>query len=74
MKMTCRYTFKMKLHLPALEGRKRVLGADHLDTITSLDNLASCFNDQERFQEAEALYQQAVEGRKRELGADRHAP
>ena len=47
-----------------------MLGADHLDTISSLDNLAISINNQERYQEAEALYQQALEGRKRVLGAD----
>eukprot|EP00798_Chlamydomonas_sp_ICE-L_P017961 gene17961-24366_t len=45
----------------AMEARWHVLGADHPETICSIDNLAVCIIDQGRYQEAEPMYQQAVE-------------
>ena len=47
----------------------RVMGPDHPDTINSINNLASCLNDQRRFEDAEPLYRQALEARVRVLGA-----
>eukprot|EP00798_Chlamydomonas_sp_ICE-L_P015437 gene15437-21524_t len=54
----------------ALDARKCVSGADHPDTIDSINNLAVCIQEQGRNQEAEPMHQQALEARKRVLGAD----
>ena len=36
-----------------MESRKEVLGQDHLNTLTSMSNLASANGDQEQWREAE---------------------
>jgi hypothetical protein len=56
--------------LPATEIRKRVLGAEHPDMLTSMANLASTFWNQGRWKEAEELGVQVMEMRKRVLGAE----
>lgn len=52
----------------ALEIREQQLGPQHPDTARSLDNLATLYNTQERYAEAEPLYQRALEIYKRVLG------
>ncbi|OCQ90985.1 hypothetical protein BCR12_04320 [Limnothrix sp. P13C2] len=54
----------------SLEIRERVLGADHPDTATSLNNLASLYSSQGRYEAAEPLYRRSLEIRERVLGAD----
>ena len=44
-----------------METRKRVLGQEHPDTLTSMANLASTYCDQERWKEAEELQVQVME-------------
>ena len=58
-----------------METRKRVLGEEHPDTLTSMANLASTYRNQGRWKEAEELEVQVMETRKRVLGAgaSRHA-
>jgi hypothetical protein len=53
-----------------VEARRRVLGADHRDTLTSRHDLARVLADSGRLAEAEAEYRAAVAGRTRVLGAD----
>ena len=58
-------------HLPlALEIRKRVLGEEHPDTLTSMHSLANLYNDQGRYAEAEPRYLKTLEIRKRVLGEE----
>ena len=47
----------------ALRGSETVLGEEHLDTISTVDDLASVLHDQEKYQEAETMYRRALEGR-----------
>ena len=47
-----------------MEIRKVVLGSEHLDTLTSMANLASTFWNQGRWTEAERLRVQVMETRK----------
>jgi DUF2075 family protein len=54
-----------------METRKRVLGDEHPDTLTSMNNLASIYTSQGRGKEAEILGEQVVMTRKRVLG-DEH--
>jgi hypothetical protein len=48
-----------------LEARKRVLGAEYSDTLDSINNLASTYLGQGRWEEAEPLEVQALKIRKR---------
>jgi len=53
-----------------METRKRVLGEEHLYTLTSMGNLASTYRNQGRWKEAEELDVQVMETRKRVLGEE----
>jgi len=39
----------------ALEGREKVLGKEHPDTLTSVNNLAFVLQDQGKYEEAEQM-------------------
>jgi tetratricopeptide (TPR) repeat protein len=56
------------LYLEALDLRKRLLGDNHPDVATSLNNLAGLYESQGRYTEAEPLYLEALDLRKRLLG------
>jgi Tetratricopeptide repeat len=45
----------------ALKRQKEILGAEHLDTLTSMGNLASTYSNQGRWKEAEGLEVQVME-------------
>lgn len=49
--------------------RRRVLGLEHPDTLTSLDDLGVLYNYQGKYAQAESLLSQVVEARKRILGS-----
>jgi len=53
-----------------MEMRKRELGEEHLNTLTSMDNIAFTYNKQERWDEAEVLYVQVMETKKKVLGKE----
>jgi hypothetical protein len=53
-----------------MEARKRVLGAEHHSTLTSISNLASTYGNQGRWKEAEELEVQVIEIRKRVFGLE----
>jgi hypothetical protein len=53
-----------------METRKKKLGADHPDTLTSMANLASTYRNQGRWDAAEELEVQVMETCKKKLGAD----
>ncbi|WP_414756479.1 CHAT domain-containing protein, partial [Anabaena sp. CCY 9910] len=65
-----RYAEAEPLFHQALEMRKRLLGQEHPDVATSLNNLALLYNRQGRYAEAEPLFHQALEMRKRLLGQE----
>ena len=50
--------------------RKKVLGADHLDTLLSMGNLATTYWNQGRWKEAEQLDVQVMDMRKKLLGEE----
>jgi hypothetical protein len=60
-----------QLAAKAIAAREGVLGAENLDTLTSVSTLAQVLQYQGKYEEAETLNRQALEGRKRELG-ERH--
>ena len=66
-----KYNEAITLAEQALAIRKKVLGNNHPDTATSLDNLAALYQSQGRYTEAEPLYKQALAIRKQQLG-DNH--
>ncbi|CAE6347231.1 unnamed protein product [Rhizoctonia solani] len=49
---------------------KKVLGDEHPDTLTSMNNLANTYSDLGRFEDARALHTQVLDTRKRVLGSD----
>ena len=56
------------LYLQALELWQRLLGQEHPNVASSLNNLANLYNSQGRYAEAEPLYLQALELSQRLLG------
>jgi tetratricopeptide (TPR) repeat protein len=52
----------------ALDGRERVLGRDHPDTLTTMYNLAHLFHDNKQFDKAALLYRESLEGLIKKLG------
>ncbi|KAF2027559.1 HET-domain-containing protein [Setomelanomma holmii] len=56
------------MHRRALEGREKVLGREHPDTLTSVYHLAFLFHRQQHYSTAIGLYQRAYEGYTRALG------
>jgi len=60
-----------ELHLPvALELRKRVLGEEHPNTLTSMNHLANLYHSQGRLAEAEPLFLRTLEIQKRVQGEE----
>jgi DNA repair protein RadC len=53
-----------------METMKRVLGQEHPSTLTSMNNLASTYQNQGRWKEAEDLEVLVMETRKRVLGQE----
>ena len=65
-----RYNESEELFVQVMETRKRVLGEEHPDTLSSIANLASTYRNQGRWKEAEELFVQVMEMRKRVLGEE----
>ena len=65
-----RYGEAEPLYQRALAASERVLGAEHPDTLVSVNNLAGLYASQGRYGEAEPLYQRALAARERVLGAE----
>jgi serine/threonine protein kinase/tetratricopeptide (TPR) repeat protein len=57
-------------HERALEIRKRLLGGEHPDTLSSMDRLADTFAELSSYEKATALHLQTLETRRRVLGAE----
>lgn len=54
-----------ELEVQVMETSKRVLGAEHLDTLSSMTDLAMTYKELERQEEAEKLEAQVMETRSR---------
>jgi hypothetical protein len=67
-----RYKEAEGLQVQVMQMRKRVLGDEHPDTLTSMANLASTYRNQGRWEEADELEAHVMQTRKRVLG-DEHA-
>ena len=57
----------MPYYREALEGKRRVLGEDHLDTLTSISHLEGLLKSMGKFAEAEVLGAEAVRGARHSL-------
>ncbi|KAG8737943.1 hypothetical protein FRC10_007523, partial [Ceratobasidium sp. 414] len=57
-----------RLWTHVVEARKQALGGLHPNTLTSMDKLASTYQNQGRWDEAEALLEQVLDARKQVLG------
>ena len=53
-----------------METRKTVLGSEHPDILTSMDNMASTYHDQGRWAEAEKLFVPVMEVSNTVLGLE----
>lgn len=58
------------MHWQALEGREKVLGPEHPDTLTSVSNLGSVLGSLGKYEEAKAMHQRALEGSEKVLGPE----
>ncbi|KAK9384173.1 hypothetical protein V1515DRAFT_624563 [Lipomyces mesembrius] len=58
------------LLVQVMKFRKTVLGEDHPDTLTSMNNLADLFNSQGKYEAAEPLYEETLRLSKEGLGED----
>ncbi|CUS09496.1 unnamed protein product, partial [Tuber aestivum] len=65
-----KYDESEKMHRHALEGREKILGPDHPDTLTSVNNLALVLREQGKYGESEKMHRHALEGREKILGPD----
>ncbi|KAI0605404.1 TPR-12 multi-domain protein [Pyrenophora tritici-repentis] len=66
-----RYEEAEELQVQVMETRKRVLGDEHPNTLTSMGNLAATYRNQGRWKEAEELQVQVLQTSKRVL-TDEH--
>jgi tetratricopeptide (TPR) repeat protein len=58
------------LDVQVMEMSKKKLGADHPDTLNSMNNLAHTYMNQGRWDDAKELQVQVMETRKKKLGVD----
>ncbi|RDL30230.1 uncharacterized protein BP5553_10508 [Venustampulla echinocandica] len=65
-----RYKLSKQMNLHALKGRSLVLGQDHPDTLTSMNNLAFLLKRQGNYSEAEPIYRQTLELSEKVLGQE----
>ena len=61
-----------QLDVQVLDMRKKLLGAEHLDTLFSMGDLASIYHEQGKLNEAEQLQVQVLDMRKKILGGGEH--
>ncbi|EMD88488.1 hypothetical protein COCHEDRAFT_1226696 [Bipolaris maydis C5] len=59
-----------ELYMQVIESRRRVLGSEHPDTLTSVSHLGSVLSRQGKYEEAEAMHRRALEGYEKVLGRE----
>ena len=64
------YDQALPLQESALASRRRVLGEEHPDTLTSINNLASLLHALDKLAEAESFYRESLEKFRRVLGEE----
>jgi len=58
------------MHQRVLELRKKILGLEHSDMLTSMSNLAIVLDNQGKYEAAEEMHRQMLELRKKILGPE----
>ena len=58
------------MYRQVLEGRRKVLGEEHVDTLMSMNRLAALLMQTGRMEEAEGMFRQVLEVRRKVLGED----
>ena len=58
------------LLIQVMKFRKKVLGPEHPDTLTSMNNLAFLYNNQGKYETAEPLYEKTLQLSKKVLGPE----
>ncbi|KAH7128722.1 kinesin light chain [Dendryphion nanum] len=67
---TGRYSVARDMGVSALEAREAILGAEHLDTLTSMNSYAIILQWQGDYKAAEEIFRRALEGREKVLGKE----
>jgi tetratricopeptide (TPR) repeat protein len=65
-----RYNLSKQMHQHAFEGRIKVLGKEHPDTLMSMNDLASLLESQGKYDEAEPIYRQTLQLSEKVLGKE----
>ncbi|KAK4652643.1 hypothetical protein QC762_0075260 [Podospora pseudocomata] len=65
-----KYKEAEQMHRQELQLREKVLGKEHPDTLTSMDNLAIVLDSQGKYEEAERMHRQALQLREKVLGKE----
>jgi hypothetical protein len=60
----------LQVETVAWKGQEKVLSKEHVDTLYSKHQLAFTLYQQQKYIEAEELFQQAVQGREKVLGKE----
>jgi tetratricopeptide (TPR) repeat protein len=60
-----KYEAAEEMNRRALEGREKVLGVEHPDTLNSVSNLALVLQNQGKYEAAEEMNRRALEGTRR---------
>jgi hypothetical protein len=56
------------MYVRALEGKEKILGKEHPDTLTTVSFMAAIFEAKSQYQKALDLRRRALEGRQKVLG------
>ena len=54
----------------ALQGTEKALGAEHVSTLSTVNNLGTVYQNQGKLAEAEQMYERALQGTEKALGAE----
>ena len=65
-----KYEEAENMHRQALELRETVLGKEHPDTLTSMNNLATVLRREGKYKKSEQMHRQALELREKVLGKE----
>lgn len=63
-----KYEEEEAMHRRALDAREKMLGLEHPDTLTSVNDLGLVLDSQGKYEEAEVMYRRAIDSREKVLG------
>ncbi|KAI8617536.1 hypothetical protein BC830DRAFT_1062362 [Chytriomyces sp. MP71] len=58
------------LYVKCVKMREMLLGREHPDTLTSINNLALLYDSQDKYNQAEPLYQEYLQAKEKFLGKE----